>query len=812
MGSDQRNPSKQTYDALGRPYQHYDARQETAREEDQFKDNVTEIQYNDRGYAHRWVDGVYVEGKPRRTYRTIESLDARGNVTKETLGGGVVTTQRRHDEKTGRITGITSRDAMTRPVQAETYTWDILGNLTGRTAQSGNNTLNETFAYDTLNRLTQADTVHKERDPLTQQVTGTHTLTPQSVTYDAHGNITNKSDVGDYTYDTRHPHAVSQTKQDGKAATRYYYDQQGNLIGDNRQRRLTYTPFNKVARITRNTTAHIIDFAYGPDRARFLRIDTSNTNLGTSTTTTVYLGNVEHVIAGDKSSTYKRYLAGGSVLIIQDYDKHHMRTGEDTRYLLKDHLGSIARILDKHGTLDQSFSYDAWGQRRNPDTAAMLASLTLTSPIHTGTTTRGYTGHEMLDAVGIIHMNGRIYDAKLGRFLQADPVIQFPDYTQSWNSYSYVLNNPLAYTDPSGYILGAVGGILGGVVGFIACGPGCAVKGAAIGAGLGTSADVLRRGGSLGQALLAGVSAAAFTFAAGGLFPGVDATFGQVLLYGLQMGVIGGITTTLQGGNFGNGFLVAGTAALVGGALARSGWFQGLTKAGKFVTSSVVGGTVSRITGGKFANGALTSAFAFLVNSAAQAARELTPQEKTYARMSRDVYDLTQADVDSGYQIDDYTLTELAEHRSGLKAALFVNGDARVVAFAGTNPGSFANWKANLLQAFGFESTHYNAGFEFAQRFGGNVHYTGHSLGGGIAAAVAIRSGVSATVFNAAGVHINTLGGVLPANGSVVHFHSSFDVLQLVNTFSPASVPGRQVPLGAAGFHGMGGVCRAVGC
>lgn len=50
-------------------------------------------------------------------------------------------------------------------------------------------------------------------------------------------------------------------------------------------------------------------------------------------------------------------------------------------------------------------------------------------------------------------MNGRIYDSQLGRMLQADPFIQFPTNTQSYNRYSYVLNNPLAYTDPSGYFL-----------------------------------------------------------------------------------------------------------------------------------------------------------------------------------------------------------------------------------------------------------------------------------------------------------------------------------------------------------------------
>ena len=49
-------------------------------------------------------------------------------------------------------------------------------------------------------------------------------------------------------------------------------------------------------------------------------------------------------------------------------------------------------------------------------------------------------------------MNGQIYDPTLGRFLQADPFIQFQDNTQSYNRYSYVLSNPMSYTDPSGYL------------------------------------------------------------------------------------------------------------------------------------------------------------------------------------------------------------------------------------------------------------------------------------------------------------------------------------------------------------------------
>ncbi|MEX2964092.1 RHS repeat-associated core domain-containing protein [Microbulbifer sp. TYP-18] len=68
------------------------------------------------------------------------------------------------------------------------------------------------------------------------------------------------------------------------------------------------------------------------------------------------------------------------------------------------------------------------------------------------TTRRGYTGHEHLDRTGLIHMNGRIYDPTLGRFLSPDPLVQAPTFSQSWNRYSYAFNNPVGFTDPTGFV------------------------------------------------------------------------------------------------------------------------------------------------------------------------------------------------------------------------------------------------------------------------------------------------------------------------------------------------------------------------
>jgi RHS repeat-associated protein len=56
----------------------------------------------------------------------------------------------------------------------------------------------------------------------------------------------------------------------------------------------------------------------------------------------------------------------------------------------------------------------------------------------------------MLDAVGLVHMNARLYDPEIARFLQADPMITDPSNPQDFNAWTYVRNNPLGATDPTG--------------------------------------------------------------------------------------------------------------------------------------------------------------------------------------------------------------------------------------------------------------------------------------------------------------------------------------------------------------------------
>ncbi|MCA3029378.1 MAG: hypothetical protein ING66_12395, partial [Rhodocyclaceae bacterium] len=121
-------------------------------------------------------------------------------------------------------------------------------------------------------------------------------------------------------------------------------------------------------------------------------------------------------------------------------------------WLHKDRLGSPIAISGETGALRERLAYDAWGKRRTTSGAATGTPATPTPDSIDGVVdNRGFTGHEMLDQLDLVHMNGRIYDPLIGRFLSADPILQDPMNGQSYNRYSYVMNNPTNFTDPTGF-------------------------------------------------------------------------------------------------------------------------------------------------------------------------------------------------------------------------------------------------------------------------------------------------------------------------------------------------------------------------
>ena len=115
----------------------------------------------------------------------------------------------------------------------------------------------------------------------------------------------------------------------------------------------------------------------------------------------------------------------------------------------KDHLGSVvATLSDRDGNIVERTHYDAWGKKLN---------LAWTTEKRTDVTLKGFTGHQELSDFGLIHMGGRIYDPTIARFLNPDPFVQEQKNIQNFNKYSYVLNNPYGFTDPTGYFFNSVG-------------------------------------------------------------------------------------------------------------------------------------------------------------------------------------------------------------------------------------------------------------------------------------------------------------------------------------------------------------------
>ncbi len=346
-----------------------------------------------------------------------DSYSIWGGVNGCTYGNGV-TEDTIVAATTGRVLGFGI--GLNQDVAFYGYTHDALGNITNRNDDATGR--NETYAYDGLNRLTKR----------TLTVNGQSGGPDQTVTYDSLGNITYKSDVGNYTYGGVGPHAVT-----AAGSKSYLYDANGNMTSSSvlvngvstPDRNFKWTSFNQASHIDQNGRSS--DFTFDADHQRV----TQKTDQGVNT---VYVGSAFERVTNGSDVQYKFYIftpAGRSVVRTIDGGT------VTTRYLHQDALGSIVAVTDEDGDVVERYAYDPWGKQASllAPTSGRLA------------TTRGFTDHEMLPALGLIHMNGRVYDPVLGRFLSADSVIQDPGDSQTYNRYSYCSNNPVNAIDPSGH-------------------------------------------------------------------------------------------------------------------------------------------------------------------------------------------------------------------------------------------------------------------------------------------------------------------------------------------------------------------------
>jgi RHS repeat-associated protein len=540
-------------------------------------------------------------------YWEADHYAADGRVDGEIYGNGLVN-DRSYSEATGRLQMATIDRAIVTSepytIQQLTYTYDKVGNV--KTRNDGPTSRNESFQYDGLDRLT------------TYTLSGVATAS-LSVQYDQKGNIISKSDVGSYTYAINAgPHALTSVASGPLGSLSYGYDANGNMT-NRAGRAYTWTSFNQLQHAD-TADGKYCDFAFGSAHERVKQ----TANWGT----TIYVGAVFEKVTRGTVIENKHYILAPTGRIAVRTERNDASV--ETRYFHNDGLGSITAVSDESGTIVKRFAFDPWGKRLTVDPGTLATAPTTST--NNGGITRAFTDHEQLDDLGLVHMNGRVYDAVLGRFLSADPFAGNSGDPQDYNRYSYLTNNPLGGTDPSGYFslkdavkivavvvvavvvtivtYGAATGVwttMGGVMSAAAGGSSAAIGAMAAGGFASGFAGSLLNGGSIGDAFKSG--------AIGGLSAGLGAwasSMSSVIGQMATQAAIQGAAAEASGGEFRHGFiagLATGVMAPSISAAAKQNWVAGM------IVQALVGGTASQIGGGKFANGAFAAATYYALSS-----------------------------------------------------------------------------------------------------------------------------------------------------------------------------------------------------
>ena len=360
-------------------------------------------------------------------YWELKQINGAGQTTQERMNGGSLVTTRSYFRDKGTLEHILTTANLTK-VQDLAYTYDDRLNMTSRIDGLQlvvGAPLGEHFAHDELDRLTCSwlDTACKAGPGVTCPCS-------QGVTYKENGNIDTKSDAGTYVYDPIHPHAVQLVDQQA-----YGYDKVGNQT-TRPGLKIDYTPFD-LPRVYTNIEGNQIVLQYDGDQTRIRKTMKSDE--------TLYFGDYER--ATHLGAVEHRYSVRSDervVAIVTRKSQDPMGSPGKRTYVHVDHLGSVEKVTNAAGTILERRSYDAFGAKRNPNwTSKALTAMS--------TTTAGYTGHEDDEVLGLVNMKGRIYDPRLARFLTTDPLVSHPGFSQSWNPYSYVMNSPLKFVDPSGF-------------------------------------------------------------------------------------------------------------------------------------------------------------------------------------------------------------------------------------------------------------------------------------------------------------------------------------------------------------------------
>ncbi|THK37030.1 hypothetical protein EHS39_16420 [Ensifer sp. MPMI2T] len=613
---------------------------------------VVTNEYDEFGYLSqvRANDPLKPFGDQHKTFWQAGERDQYGRIVSERLGNGA-TSIYTFDPLKGNLSHISSGtdDENIADIHLE---YDLVGNLLSKDHRTEKR--KEEFSYDGLDRLVEWTVNGKAK--------GTYT-------YDAAGRMLSKTGMGRYIYAGDGPaHGVKRVERPDGSEGEYRYDANGNMVFSPKGL-FEYYANNSVRLIYKSKDAWS-RFSYAPDGSRYLQHYSENRQVGknrfvSNVLQTVSVGAYEQIrdLGGAfivKPGGYQRhrlYLSaeGGVVAVLEhstEFDPlvsdpdFRARNADkpiataivsvSEHYLHKDELGSVLKVTDQMGNVVSGYSYDPWGKKTQIAWADKGKQ-----DFSEGTFHRGFTGHEHLDNLDLIHMNGRVYDPDLARFVSADPTLQFPLASQNYDRYSYVGNNPLKFTDPTGFSwLGKVLGkawnaftrpfkeawrfleknwrtvvviTVSAVITVATGGVGGIILAGAISGGLsaalygGTISDVLA--GAVKGAVFAAVSAGF----GGALGADVAAAYGNTAGYvagAAGAGLASGVQTYMSGGNFWAGF--------ASGALmkALAGPLQSNTRGiGTTLSMAALGGTTSVIGGGKFANGAVFAAYGSILSN-----------------------------------------------------------------------------------------------------------------------------------------------------------------------------------------------------
>lgn len=361
--------------------------------------------------------------------------DATGHITEYTYGNGITTTQ-----DFGELHNLKSIEHGT--LHKQEYVFNPLnGNLTSRTFHNyvSNQSNKEAFNFDALKRLSKSEQINPANNNAIPN-------TANNITIDIKGNILHKDDAGDYLYNNPAlPYGLTQINNPTANIP-------VNPLG------VTINDFRKVSQLTESTTGKEMNFMYGNDDER-IKVDYM---MNTVNQYSRYYQT--HYEREESSSNTKEwtYIYSPTGLAAVFYKPSSSSNGQ-LLYALTDHLGSPVMLTNGSRQIQEEYSFDAWGRRRNPSDWS-YTGFSAPTILH-----RGYTMHEHIDEFNLINMNGRVYDPVLGRFTQPDNQVQDPGFLQTFNKYAYVFNNPLSYVDPSGWAGGSAfgtesdGAVLGGL-------------------------------------------------------------------------------------------------------------------------------------------------------------------------------------------------------------------------------------------------------------------------------------------------------------------------------------------------------------